>query len=187
MGKEASSGLVTILGGNERFLWAGPWRRLRRLLPPSRSLMMPPGILYAPYPTSLSLLPPSSPALPLPLPAPYPPPSYVRTAMHKVWILDCKSCRTFLTNRGMKVRHSLLSHSCYLSRFPCRPCSFFAQMSRSSPPTLSPPTALLTLPIRPRRHQQPSKSQRARTTRRVRVSASRRHYVVMAVEPPLDT
>ncbi|TDL26280.1 hypothetical protein BD410DRAFT_742892 [Rickenella mellea] len=22
--------------------------------------------------------------------------------MHKVWILDCKSCRTFLTNRGMK-------------------------------------------------------------------------------------
>ncbi len=23
---------------------------------------------------------------------------------HKVWLLECKHCRTFLTNRGMKVR-----------------------------------------------------------------------------------
>jgi hypothetical protein len=23
---------------------------------------------------------------------------------HKVWIVDCKSCRTFITNRGMKAR-----------------------------------------------------------------------------------
>ena len=25
---------------------------------------------------------------------------------HKVWILDCKNCHMFLTNRGMKVTHS---------------------------------------------------------------------------------
>ncbi|KAJ6625526.1 hypothetical protein B0H10DRAFT_2001740 [Mycena sp. CBHHK59/15] len=31
----------------------------------------------------------------------YPPPPPPPIA-HKVWILDCKSCRTFLTNRGMK-------------------------------------------------------------------------------------
>lgn len=35
---------------------------------------------------------------------PPPPPATVPPApMHKVWILDCKSCGTFLTNRGMKV------------------------------------------------------------------------------------
>lgn len=32
-----------------------------------------------------------------------PPPPQVA---HKVWILDCKSCGSFLTNRGMKVRSS---------------------------------------------------------------------------------
>jgi hypothetical protein len=34
---------------------------------------------------------------------PYTPPPPPQIA-HKVWILDCKSCGTFLTNRGMKVR-----------------------------------------------------------------------------------
>ncbi|KAJ7780551.1 hypothetical protein DFH07DRAFT_901073 [Mycena maculata] len=34
-------------------------------------------------------------------PNPYAPPSPPPVA-HKVWILDCKSCGTFLTNRGMK-------------------------------------------------------------------------------------
>ncbi|KAG1878097.1 hypothetical protein DFJ58DRAFT_712705 [Suillus subalutaceus] len=33
----------------------------------------------------------------------YPPPSFPPAQLaHKVWILDCKSCGTFLTNRGMK-------------------------------------------------------------------------------------
>lgn len=35
---------------------------------------------------------------------PPPPPATAPPApVHKVWILDCKSCGTFLTNRGMKV------------------------------------------------------------------------------------
>ncbi|KAG6845901.1 hypothetical protein H0H87_000707 [Tephrocybe sp. NHM501043] len=33
---------------------------------------------------------------------PYPPASLFPSITHKVWILDCKSCQTFLTNRGMK-------------------------------------------------------------------------------------
>ncbi|KAH7926510.1 hypothetical protein BV22DRAFT_1008886 [Leucogyrophana mollusca] len=33
---------------------------------------------------------------------PYPPPPPPPQLVHKVWILDCKSCGTFLTNRGMK-------------------------------------------------------------------------------------
>ena len=28
---------------------------------------------------------------------------------NKVWILDCKSCGTFFTNRGMKVRSAFVS------------------------------------------------------------------------------
>ena len=32
---------------------------------------------------------------------PYPPPQPPQL-VHKVWILDCRSCGTFLTNRGMK-------------------------------------------------------------------------------------
>lgn len=35
---------------------------------------------------------------PQPIHVPPPPP----TLAHKVWILDCRSCKTFLTNRGMK-------------------------------------------------------------------------------------
>lgn len=34
-----------------------------------------------------------------PYPSPPPPPPIP----HKVWILDCRSCGAFLTNRGMKV------------------------------------------------------------------------------------
>ncbi len=30
-------------------------------------------------------------------------------AAHKVWILDCRSCGTFITNRGMKVRSARVS------------------------------------------------------------------------------
>jgi hypothetical protein len=32
----------------------------------------------------------------------WPPVQYVPPVPHRVWILDCKSCGTFLTNRGMK-------------------------------------------------------------------------------------
>lgn len=30
--------------------------------------------------------------------------SAILSMAHKVWLLECKHCRTFLTNRGMKVR-----------------------------------------------------------------------------------
>ncbi|KAJ3863160.1 hypothetical protein EV359DRAFT_73762 [Lentinula novae-zelandiae] len=33
---------------------------------------------------------------------PPPPPAVPQSVAHKVWIIDCKSCGTFLTNRGMK-------------------------------------------------------------------------------------
>lgn len=42
----------------------------------------------------------SSQSMQLP-PLPQPP-----SLAHKVWILDCRSCKTFFTNRGMKVRKS---------------------------------------------------------------------------------
>ncbi|KAF9481539.1 hypothetical protein BDN70DRAFT_930777 [Pholiota conissans] len=35
-------------------------------------------------------------------PNPYPPPPPPPALAHKVWILDCRSCGKFLTNRGMK-------------------------------------------------------------------------------------
>lgn len=41
------------------------------------------------------------------IPPPLPPPPIP----HKVWILDCKSCGMFLTNRGMKVSEFLPKHS----------------------------------------------------------------------------
>ena len=40
---------------------------------------------------------------PYPLPPPPPP------VAHKVWLIDCRTCGTFLTNRGMKVRPPLTS------------------------------------------------------------------------------
>lgn len=41
-------------------------------------------------------------------PSPPPPPPPPPPIAHKVWILDCKACNTFLTNRGMKVRVSFV-------------------------------------------------------------------------------
>ncbi|KAJ3791016.1 hypothetical protein GGU10DRAFT_257290 [Lentinula aff. detonsa] len=37
-----------------------------------------------------------------PAPAPPPPPAVQQAVAHKVWIIDCRSCGSFLTNRGMK-------------------------------------------------------------------------------------
>lgn len=34
---------------------------------------------------------------------PYPAPPPQPAIAHKVWLLDCRSCGKFLTNRGMKV------------------------------------------------------------------------------------
>lgn len=48
-----------------------------------------------------------------PYPAPSPP-----QLTHKVWILDCKSCDTFLTNRGMKVSRAWPFFSCFSPRDP---------------------------------------------------------------------
>ena len=33
------------------------------------------------------------------------PPQPVQPVAHKVWLLDCRTCGNFLTNRGMKVRN----------------------------------------------------------------------------------
>jgi hypothetical protein len=49
------------------------------------------------HPTSWSAYPEEVIPLPAPLPPPPPPPP-----PQKVWILDCRSCNLFLTNRGMK-------------------------------------------------------------------------------------
>ena len=40
----------------------------------------------------------------------FPPPPPSLQDVHNVWILDCKHCGTFLSNRGMKVRPS---HECF--------------------------------------------------------------------------
>lgn len=50
-------------------------------------------------------------ALSFPNPYPTSPPPY--NMPHKVWILDCKNCNMFLTNRGMKVTHSIYNLSIY--------------------------------------------------------------------------
>jgi hypothetical protein len=42
-------------------------------------------------------------------PTPPPPPPPYGPVLQKVWILDCRSCGKFLTNRGMKA--SALSHA----------------------------------------------------------------------------
>ncbi|KAI0312976.1 hypothetical protein OF83DRAFT_1269453 [Amylostereum chailletii] len=54
--------------------------------------MYPPNIAYQPWPSEF--VPGRPPAAALQPPPPPP--------AHKVWILDCRTCRTFLTNHGMK-------------------------------------------------------------------------------------
>lgn len=74
--------------------------------------------------------------------------------MHIVWILDCKSCGTFITNRGMKVRpiiniiacQSQLTYMYYLIDPAGRPSSFSARTSHSSRQMHSPLTARPPLP-----------------------------------------
>lgn len=77
---------------------------------------------------------------PMHIPPPPPqPPTRPPRSQHKVWILDCKGCETFLTNRGMKVRkppysaltpsQPLLTILCYFRS--CRPCYYSVQKYRS--------------------------------------------------------
>ncbi|KAL1695428.1 hypothetical protein GGG16DRAFT_121651 [Schizophyllum commune] len=66
---------------------------------------------------------------PYPLPPPPPP------VAHKVWLIDCRTCGTFLTNRGMKqqrtcecLTQSLCCHGCgntvgYMIVIPCSRCT----------------------------------------------------------------
>lgn len=70
-----------------------------------------------------------------PYPSPPPPPPIA----HKVWILDCKSCGTFLTNRGMKVCR-FLARTYRFSNIdlPYRPFCSYAQTFLYIPPTLFP-------------------------------------------------
>lgn len=55
------------------------------------------------HPGSMSMARASIPP-PVVVPPPESAPSAPMTG-HKVYVLDCKSCCTFLSNRGMKVRH----------------------------------------------------------------------------------
>lgn len=69
---------------------------------------------------------------------PYPAPSGPQQNTHKVWILECRSCGTFLTNRGMKVRNSLsssgtLSGTFYLTGSPPPPTRRLSLLYRRSP------------------------------------------------------
>ncbi|KAL1745684.1 hypothetical protein HDZ31DRAFT_81768 [Schizophyllum fasciatum] len=66
---------------------------------------------------------------------PYPPPPPPPPVAHKVWLIDCRSCGTFLTNRGMKqqrtcecLTQSLCCHGCgstvgYMIVIPCSRCT----------------------------------------------------------------
>jgi len=89
-----------------------------------------------------------------PPPIPLPPPGQTQVQqmanMLKVWILDCKSCGTFLTNRGMKVRRLVpplfvvLMHA--FSFVTGRPSFSFGRTSLSSQQTRFPSTVRHTLP-----------------------------------------
>lgn len=74
---------------------------LDQVLPPPNNYVYPlPELPQAPPPPlQLAYIPPLS-VLFFPMPPSMPEPP----VLHKVWILDCKSCGKFLTNRGMKVR-----------------------------------------------------------------------------------
>lgn len=80
------------------------------------------------------------PANPYPI---LPPPPNIA---HKVWILDCKSCGTFLTNRGMKVCVSPARRSMYLTCV-LRRCFSCDRTSRSTRVMRSQSTARHTPPI----------------------------------------
>ncbi|KZT65920.1 hypothetical protein DAEQUDRAFT_489299 [Daedalea quercina L-15889] len=78
-----------------------------------------------------------------PPPPPPPPPAAAPPApVHKVWILDCKSCGTFLTNRGMKnhaPRYARATHPLSIStrpsprcRLPCRDLHSHLEIVRRS-------------------------------------------------------
>ncbi len=72
-------------------LYNGPQPTVHSFSPPP-STMFPPHHHHLPHQIHLF---PHNPYTPSPPPPPI---------AHKVWILDCKSCGSFLTNRGMKVR-----------------------------------------------------------------------------------
>ncbi|TRM69343.1 hypothetical protein BD626DRAFT_393347 [Schizophyllum amplum] len=67
---------------------------------------------------------------------PYPPPPPPVPIAHKVWIIDCKSCGTFLTNRGMKAVLLLRPNvSLYSSDALPVNCSATSMPSLTRPPT----------------------------------------------------
>ncbi|KAH8119393.1 hypothetical protein DFH11DRAFT_443501 [Phellopilus nigrolimitatus] len=70
--------------------------------PPAFNISPPPAFNTFPPPTFNPFPQPSSNILP------QPPPS--RRILLKVWVVDCKSCGTFFTNRGMKGRLLLTPH-----------------------------------------------------------------------------
>ena len=99
---------------------------------------------------------------------------------HKVWILDCKSCGTFFTNRGMKVGEcSFCLNRCNLAFL--RLFFYCVRMSHSTPQTLCRRIALPFLRSRTRQHLPLPTSQSPCE----HVSASLKRSAVMAAEVPL--
>lgn len=113
--------------------------------------------------------------------------------LHKVWILDCKTCGNFLTNRGMKV--CALPPRLYACKFKLschRLYSFFAQMSPYTRRTRCPSTAPRT-PQQSRQARPPPAPvrHRSRVPRIQRppgpVNASRKRSGVMDAARASDT
>lgn len=73
----------------------------------------------------------------------YPPPSFPPAQLaHKVWILDCKSCGTFLTNRGMKAVLLLRPNVSLFSTdaLPINCSAYTSNPDALRPPPCRPPT-----------------------------------------------
>ncbi|KZT68227.1 hypothetical protein DAEQUDRAFT_728029, partial [Daedalea quercina L-15889] len=100
---------------------------------PPASLPLPPW-----YTARMQYFPP-----PPPLPAAAPP-----APVHKVWILDCKSCGTFLTNRGMKAV-LLLRPNVPLYSTDALPTNCAAYTPPSASPAPSPTSLASTSPTSP--------------------------------------
>ncbi|KAI5890651.1 uncharacterized protein SCHCODRAFT_02632487 [Schizophyllum commune H4-8] len=67
---------------------------------------------------------------------PYPPPPPPPPVAHKVWLIDCRTCGTFLTNRGMKAVLLLRPNvSLYSSDALPVNCSATSTPSTTRPPT----------------------------------------------------
>lgn len=106
-------------------------------------------------------------------PPPPPPP------VHRVYILRCATCDTFLSDRGMRVsatpelRHASCGGWLTFPVSPCRPCCCSSPISSSFPPMPLPATRAPSGPTQHRRSPRP----------RGPATASLHHLPAMAVAP----